>query len=97
MADHKQVLVVYKERRKVFKIPQECDIGHIKVEVVRAFDFKNVSVTLQQYNATFEEYVDADSDCEVKDKEKLQAVVTSFDRVSFLKLIYNIYGFKLLI
>ena len=64
---------------------------------MRAFDFKNVSVTLQQYNATFEEYVDADSDCEVKDKEKLQAVVTSFDQVSFLKLIYNIYGFKLLI
>ena len=39
MADHKQVLVVYKERRKVFKIPQECDIGHNNVEVVRAFDF----------------------------------------------------------
>ena len=34
--------------------------------------------------------MDADSDCEVKDKEKLQAVVTSFDQVSFLKLIYNI-------
>ena len=30
--------------------------------------------------------MDADSDCEVKDKEKLQAVVTSFDQVSFLKL-----------
>ena len=35
--------------------------------------------------------MDAGSDCEVKDKEKLQAVVTSFDQVSFLKLIYNMY------
>ena len=36
-------------------------------------------MTFQRYDSEFEEYVDVESDDEVLDREKLQAVVTACD------------------
>ncbi len=87
MADHKQVLVAYRDRKRILKIPQECGVDYVLQEIRKTFHLDSTSsVFLQQYNATFEEYVDIDSDSEVGHNEKLK-VVTLFNQVSLVIII----------
>ena len=73
----KRILVSYQERKKILTISWGEGVPSLQREFARAFDLSyRESVTFQQYNPTFEEYVDLDSDAEVSDKDKLQAVVT---------------------
>ena len=73
----KRILVSYQERKKILTISRGEGIPSLQREFAWAFDLSSCeSVTFQQFNPTFEEYVDLDSDAEVSDKDKLQAVVT---------------------
>lgn len=74
----KQTLVTFQERKKIINIPQGNGIDYLRKEFCRIFgiESKAAPVTFQRFNLDFQEYVDIDSDSEIFDKEKLQAVVS---------------------
>ena len=77
----KKVLITYQSREKILTIPQENGISSLRLEFCVVFGVSEAgnSVTFQRYDSEFEENVDVESDDEVLDREKLQAVVTACD------------------
>jgi len=77
----KRILVAFLGRKKVLAIPQEEGVASLRGEFRFAFgeDSTGSVVTFQRYNNEFEDYIDLDSDEEIVNKEKLQAVVTHSD------------------
>ena len=68
----KSVLVTYRERNKVLKVPEE---GDLKVLVIES-DARLV-VTFQRYDTDWGEYVDLEEECTLQHKDKIKAVVNS--------------------
>ena len=96
----KQVLVTYLDRKKVLSIPQGSNVGDIDFlenEFLQVFGLSGSrSVTFQRFNSIFQEYVDLEYNCEINDKDKLQAIVTFSAKVSWRRetgLCYIIINF----
>lgn len=78
----KNVLISYGERNKVLRIPQvinEPDVRHLEKEFRKEFKFLgnvNLDISFQRFDNDWEEYVELDESCTIKNKEKLKAIVT---------------------
>ena len=79
----KKILVTFQGRKKVLAILQE-GIAFLRKEFYFTFGMgSSESIAIfQRYNEEFEDYVDVDSDSELFNKEKLQAVATHHSDVS---------------
>ena len=78
------VLVTYLDKKKLVKIPLnhkvDSDLQFLTGEFIKLFsveDSSNVSVTFQQYDSGWDEYIDLDLTDTLLHKDKVKAIVTS--------------------
>lgn len=78
----KSVLVSYLGRNKVFILPASSsdDLACLKKKFLKEFKFQSnvhLEATFERYDKDWDDYVELEKGCTLRDKEKVKAVVTS--------------------